>query len=71
MFYFHTIYYISIRIDINLKIVIPNTQSIEKKNTLKELGAELIEVDAVPYANPENYIKKSKICDKVFLLKHF
>jgi len=45
---------------INLKIVIPNTQSIEKKNTLKELGAELIEVDAVPYANPENYIKKSK-----------
>jgi len=45
---------------INLKIVIPNTQSIEKKNTLKELGADLIEVDAVPYANPENYIKKSK-----------
>ena len=45
---------------INLKIVIPNTQSIEKKNTLKNLGAELIEVDAVPYANPENYIKKSK-----------
>ena len=45
---------------INLKIVIPNTQSIEKKNTLKDLGAELIEVDAVPYANPENYIKKSK-----------
>ena len=45
---------------INLKIVIPITQSIEKKNTLKNLGAELIEVDAVPYANPENYIKKSK-----------
>jgi len=45
---------------INLKIVIPNTQSIEKKNTLKDLGAELIEVEAVPYANPENYIKKSK-----------
>ena len=45
---------------INLKIVIPNTQSIEKKNTLKDLGAELIEVDAVPYTNPENYIKKSK-----------
>ena len=51
---------ISRELGINLKIVIPNTQSIEKKNTLKDLGAELIEVDAVPYANPENYIKKSK-----------
>ena len=46
--------------DLNLKIVIPKTQSIEKKETLKELGAELIEVDAVPYANPKNYIKQSK-----------
>ena len=45
---------------LNLKIVIPNTQSIEKKETLKELGAELIEVDAVPYSNPNNYIKQSK-----------
>ena len=51
---------ISRELGINLKIVIPNTQSIEKKNTLKDLGAELIEVEAVPYANPENYIKKSK-----------
>ena len=50
---------ISRELGINLKIVIPNTQSIEK-NTLKDLGAELIEVEAVPYANPENYIKKSK-----------
>ena len=46
--------------DIKLKIVIPNTQSIEKKDTLKKLGAELIEVDAVPYSNPNNYIKQSK-----------
>ena len=46
--------------DIKLKIVIPNTQSIEKKDTLKKLGAELIEVDAVPYSNPKNYIKQSK-----------
>ena len=46
--------------DLNLKIVIPRTQSIEKKETLKKLGAELIEVDAVPYANPKNYIKQSK-----------
>jgi len=45
---------------LNLKIVIPKTQSIEKKETLKELGAELIEVDAVPYSDPKNYIKQSK-----------
>ena len=32
----------------------------KKKNTLKKLGAELIEVDAVPYSNPKNYIKQSK-----------
>ena len=45
---------------LKLKIVIPNTQSIEKKETLKKLGAELIEVDAVPFSNPRNYIKQSK-----------
>ena len=32
----------------------------KKKETLKKLGAELIEVEAVPYANPKNYIKQSK-----------
>ncbi|MEC7136517.1 MAG: cysteine synthase A, partial [Pseudomonadota bacterium] len=46
--------------DLNLKIVIPNTQSVEKKETLRKLGAELIEVEAVPYSNPKNYIKQSK-----------
>ena len=46
--------------DLNLKIVIPRTQSDEKKQTLKSLGAELIEVDAAPYSNPNNYIKQSK-----------
>ncbi len=46
--------------ELNLKIVIPKTQSIEKKRTLKDLGAELIEVDAVPYSNPKNYIKLSQ-----------
>ena len=46
--------------DLKLKIVIPETQSIEKKKTLKELGAELIEVEAVPYSNPKNYIKQSQ-----------
>lgn len=46
--------------ELNLKIVIPKTQSIEKKETLKKMGAELIEVEAVPYVNPNNYIKISK-----------
>ena len=45
---------------LELKIVIPKTQSIEKKDTLRKLGADLIEVDAVPYSNPNNYIKQSK-----------
>jgi cysteine synthase A len=36
-------------------IVIPDTQSQEKKDTLRLLGAELVEVPAVPYANPDNY----------------
>jgi len=45
---------------LSLKIVIPKTQSIEKKKILRDLGAELIEVEAVPYSNPENYIKQSK-----------
>jgi cysteine synthase len=40
-------------------IVIPDTQSQEKKDTLRLLGAELIEVPAVPYANPNNYVKLS------------
>ncbi len=40
-------------------IVIPRTQSQEKKDALRLLGAELIEVDAVPYANPNNYVRYS------------
>ncbi|WP_298351483.1 cysteine synthase A [Rhodoblastus sp.] len=40
-------------------IVIPNTQSEEKKSFLRLQGAELIEVPAVPYANPDNYVKYS------------
>ena len=42
------------------KIVMPRTQSQEKKDAVKLLGAELIEVDAVPYANPNNYVHFSK-----------
>ncbi|MBB3809335.1 cysteine synthase A [Pseudochelatococcus contaminans] len=40
-------------------IVIPETQSQEKKDALRLLGAELLEVPAVPYANPNNYVKVS------------
>jgi cysteine synthase A len=40
-------------------IVIPETQSQEKKDTLRLMGAELIEVPAVPYKNPNNYVKIS------------
>ncbi|HEY2178642.1 MAG TPA: cysteine synthase A [Caulobacteraceae bacterium] len=40
-------------------IVIPRTQSQEKKDAIRLMGGELIEVDAVPYANPENYVRYS------------
>jgi cysteine synthase A len=40
-------------------IVIPETQSEEKKQMLRLCGAELVEVPAVPYANPNNYVKVS------------
>ena len=41
-------------------IVIPDTQSREKKDMLRLVGAELIEVPAVPYANPGNYVRRSQ-----------
>ena len=41
-------------------IVIPDTQSQEKKDALRLLGAQLIEVPAVPYKNPNNYVKVSE-----------
>lgn len=40
-------------------IVIPETQSQEKKDMLRLAGAELVECPAVPYANPNNYVKLS------------
>lgn len=40
-------------------IVIPDTQTQEKKDMLRLCSAELIEVPAVPYANPNNYVKVS------------
>ncbi len=42
------------------KIVIPRTQSEEKKVALRLFCAELVEVDAVPYANPGNYVHVSE-----------
>ena len=55
---------------LGLKIVIPKTQSKEKKDILKKLGADLIEVDAVPYSNPKNYIKQSKKIAEELSKKH-
>ncbi len=41
-------------------IVIPDTQSQEKKDMLRLCGADVREVPAVPYANPENYVHVSE-----------
>ena len=40
-------------------IIIPETQSIEKMDALRTLGAEVRPVPAVPYKNPNNYVKMS------------
>ncbi len=40
-------------------IVIPDTQSQEKKDMLRLCGADLVEVPAVPYSDPNNYVKLS------------
>ncbi len=41
-------------------IVMPRTQSQEKKDAIRSLGAKLVEVDAVAYANPNHYVKYSQ-----------
>ena len=41
-------------------IVIPKTQSQEKKDMLRLCGAELMEVAALPYRNPDNYVHVSE-----------
>ncbi|MDJ1007438.1 MAG: cysteine synthase A [Paracoccaceae bacterium] len=41
-------------------IVIPETQSQEKKDMLRVAGAELVQVPAVPYKNPNNYVHYSR-----------
>ncbi|WP_026757696.1 cysteine synthase A [Sediminimonas qiaohouensis] len=40
-------------------IVIPETQSQEKKDMIRLAGAELVEVPAAPYKNPNNYVRYS------------
>ncbi|MCV2872861.1 cysteine synthase A [Defluviimonas sp. WL0050] len=40
-------------------IVIPETQSQEKKDMIRLAGAELVQVPAAPYKNPNNYVKYS------------
>ena len=42
------------------KIIMPRTQSQEKKDAVRLYGADLIEVDAVPYSNPMNYVRYSE-----------
>ncbi len=47
-------------------IVIPETQSQEKKDMIRLAGAELREVPAVPYKNPNNYVKVSgRLADEI------
>ncbi|MFC3061275.1 cysteine synthase A [Paenirhodobacter populi] len=41
-------------------IVIPETQSQEKKDMLRLAGAELVQVPAAPYSNPNNYVRYSQ-----------
>ncbi len=40
-------------------IVIPNSQSQEKKDAIRAFGAELVEVPPAPYKNPNNYVRLS------------
>jgi cysteine synthase A len=47
-------------------IVIPETQTQEKKDVLRQYGADLREVPAVPYSNPNNYVKVSgRLADEI------
>jgi len=47
-------------------IVIPETQSEEKKDALRLMGAQLIEVPAVPYRDPNNYVRLSgRLADEI------
>lgn len=43
-----------------VRIVMPKSQTQEKKDAVRLLGAELVEVDAVPYADPNHYVHYSR-----------
>ena len=57
-------------IGLNSVIVMPRTQSNEKKKMLKLCGAELKLVDALPYKNPGNYIRYSETLAKSIVNEH-
>ncbi len=50
-------------------IVMPRTQSQEKKDAIRLLGGNLVEVDALPYNNPGNYIRYSEQLAKTLAQK--
>jgi cysteine synthase A len=51
-------------------IVIPETQSQEKKDMLRLAGAELVQVPAAPYKNPNNYVRYSgRLAEKLALIE--
>ena len=50
-------------------IVMPRTQSQEKKDAIRLLGGNLVEVDALPYSNPGNYIRYSEQLAKTLAQK--
>src|SRR5438270_12102986 len=51
-------------------IVIPETQSQEKKDALRLMGAMLIETPAVPYKDPNNYVKISQRLAETLAASH-
>ena len=51
-------------------IVIPETQSQEKKDTLRSLGATLVEVPAAPYRSDNNYVKVAARMAERLALEH-
>jgi len=50
-------------------IVIPRTQSQEKKDAIRLLGAELVEVDAAPYSSPGHYVHTSRRLAEAYAAK--
>ena len=57
-------------VGMNSIIVMPRTQSNEKKKMLKLCGAQLKLVDALPYKNPGNYIRYSETLAKSIINEH-